>query len=1454
MTTAASSGDCPLFADDQFGPRVDIACRSFDFTLLFEDAFFVALLAALFLLLMPLRLPSLYNTPVMSTTYRLASWKLALITLLFASHLLFLTSRLSAAALHTRLSLPSSILSTLATLTAAFHSFLSDQRSLAPSDTLVLYFSASTLLSIPRLRTLYLLPSFTLPKAAWTLVFISTTLLVIAESLKKTRFLRPAYQSIATPETVTSFWSRSFFTWVLPFFQEGYGKVLKLGDIPRVDTALEEEKTHGGLEREWKKRGPKGRWWRLIRAAFRANVWGFLGAIPPRLMLGGLGFIQPFLIESAVREVQLQAGERRWGEEGKALVGGFILVYVGIAVSRALYWRQTYRMIARIRSGLIASIYRHTTSLQATAVKDSAAITLMGTDVERIVQSIRLLHELWACIPEAAVGIWLLARQLGVASVVPMVICMVSLAAVSPVAAKFGPAQRAWVERVEKRVAVTASMLGDMKGVKMLGLSGALSTIITQLRVLEMKTSERVRGLFVWQIVIGNTPTTLAQFVTFAVYAIISVAKKDEGLLGPQAFASISLINLVTFPVMIFCQALPACVQAVACFGRVEEYLLKEPGTTESTSSSTSGGADDEVQLQQVQVQASSQDPKTSLMAFEDASISWSSDSDPVLKDLTLTIRPGLTAIVGPVASGKSTLLASLIGETRLTNGSVAPSSLSGVAFCPQTPWIMDDTIRQNITGGLEVDQKWYDFSVEASGLQGDISRMVRGDETRCGSNGAGLSGGQRQRVALARAIYSRLPVVVLDDVMSGLDAKTASLVTTKLFGVEGYFRRAGVSVIIATHSRRILPYMDFIVVLDSGRVTDTGSYEEILQRSAHLVEQAEASIEVGDASSEAEGDVDGQSNSKPAEGASETEPLIQEASLTRRSGSWSVYKYYFRSAGLLTAVLWIFWTFVGAVFAAMMPIWVGRWTFANEKAPNQQLGFYLGVYAVFVVLANLGTFMELRTFCIRVINNTALKLHADLLDATLRAPFSFFQKTDTGTVTNRFSQDMDLIDMTLPMQAIQFTTAAASCLVQLIIICVLGKYLAAAIPVLATTLFVVQRYYLRTSRQVRLIDIEAKAPLYKHFIETAQGVATIRAFRWSDGFHKRHAEMLNYSQRPFYMLLCIQQWLSLVLDLIVGALAVVLVAVATSTAGGLSPAALGVALVLILDFNMLLTQAIQAWTKLETSIGAVARVRQFVDDTPSEPLALAAPPASWPSSGAINFHKISASYSPSSPPTLNSLSLSIPAGCKLAIVGPSGSGKTSLIMSLLRLLPINSGHITLDDVDISSLDADTLRSSLNVIPQDAYFMPGTVRFNIDPRAKATDEEIERALGKVGLWERVCSVGGLDGELDTAEWSQGERQLLSLARAVLVKGKVLILDEAGSSVDAQMEAVMQDVIEKEFEDATVISVLHRFTFIERFDRVAVLKQGVLVECDAPRVLLERDSVFAELYRTHHQRQ
>ncbi|XP_044722253.1 ABC transporter transmembrane domain-containing protein [Hirsutella rhossiliensis] len=654
----------------------------------------------------------------------------------------------------------------------------------------------------------------------------------------------------------------------------------------------------------------------------------------------------------------------------------------------------------------------------------------------------------------------------------------------------------------------------------------------------------------------------------------------------------------------------------------------------------------------------------------------------------------------------------------------------------------MDQTIRHNIVGNLAFDEKWYDFSVSVCCLQDDLERFPEGDRKKAGSNGASLSGGQRQRVALARAIYSKLPMVIMDNVTSGFDARTARSVSTLLFDPDGYFRKAGIAVVLATHNRHILSQMDSIIVLNEGRVVD----------------------------SETDSDME-----TPA----------------RRSGSWSVYGYYCRSAGNVPLIFWASFTIIGAVATNYAPLWIQKWTEDNKARPNQDLGLYLGVYAMLFGVSTAATAGECWVFFIRIINNTALKLHSDLLEATLRAPFHFFQATDVGVIANRFSQDMDLIDMTLPSQAIQFTTGAVSCAVQLIIICILGKYLAATIPALVGALVVIQRYYLRTSRQVRLIDIEAKAPLYKLFIETIQGVSSIRAFRWGRAFCRDNSEILNQSQKPYYMLLCVQQWLALVLDLVVGALAVIIVALAMSLNGNISAGGLGASLVLILQFNSLLTQSVQAWTKLETSIGAVARVQQFLRVTPAEPDG-ASPPTYWPNRGELQFHKLTASYSAScrSSPVLKNLSLTVQAGERLAICGTSGSGKSSLIMAALLMEP--------------------------------FFLPGT----------------------------IDSSGGLDGDLTASEWSHGERQLLCLARAMLVPSKVLILDEAAGSVDEKTEAIMQEILDSDFQGRTLISVLHRLTYIRRFDRVAVLENGELIECDTPGRLLSRDSAFARLYRAH----
>ncbi|KAJ3938721.1 uncharacterized protein N0V96_011453 [Colletotrichum fioriniae] len=412
-----------------------------------------------------------------------------------------------------------------------------------------------------------------------------------------------------------------------------------------------------------------------------------------------------------------------------------------------------------------------------------------------------------------------------------------------------------------------------------------------------------------------------------------------------------------------------------------------------------------------------------------------------------------------------------------------------------------------------------------------------------------------------------------------------------------------------------------------------------------------------------------------------------------------------------------------------------------------------------------------------------------------------------------------------------------------------MGKYLATSVPLLFGVLFFVQRYYLRTSRQVRLLDIEAKAPIYTHFLETLKGVATIRAYQWQENFEEQATKLLNTSQKPHYMLACIQQWLALVLDLVVGALALIIVSMATSITDKFSPGAIGVSMVLVLGFNNSLATTIKNWTALETSIGAVARIREFAQTTPSEERELESsgvPPERWPMQGRIAFENVTARYTKDGDATLKNLTLSISSGQKIAVCGPSGSGKTSFVLSLLQMIEVTDGKISVDGIDLEGLERAEVRSRINVIPQEPFFIPGSVRFNMDPHARESSDAIKAALEKVGLLGKIGMAGGLDSELDADGFSVGERQLLALARAIIEKSQILILDEATSSVDQDTEDKMQRIIEEEFSKQTVVSVIHRLGFIEKYDRVLLLKQGEVVEWDTPDVLLATDSEFRRL--------
>ncbi|KZL84689.1 abc transporter [Colletotrichum incanum] len=1453
-----------LSNDLSFGPRVHPSCRSFDFTLYFEDVFFACLPSALLLLLAPLRIIHLFRLPpFFSAESRLLYGKLVILAVLLASQIAFLALRMQIRSFQTSASTAADVLALITTIAVSVLSVLSHQRSHRPSTLLSLYFSATIILGIARVRTAWLVGESVSASTALTLIFASTVVALLLESVESKKGVPGHESSInkhATRELSSGFWARTCFSWLAQTFYLGYSRVISLSDLPGLDPSLESHTLHQDLTAAWDKYDHRRRR-SLIRACIRSYLVPFMSPVLPRLFLTVFTFAQPFLINTTVSFVGQQDPDANYG---RGLIGAWALVYLGIAVSNSIYQYHNLRFTTRLRGGLIALIYQHAVHTKEVEAGGITAVALMGTDVERIFGAMSMFHAVWASLLDIAVASWLLGLQLSLACLAPIVLVLVFIAATSKVSVATKTAQMQWIEKIQERLRATTAMLGELKAVKMLGLTDTMSNKIKSLREEEINTSKSFRKLLVVTLLLSLTPINLAPIVTFAVYTFISVFWKNDTLLPAQAFTSIALIALLTIPVVSFIQLLPMVVQSVACFDRIQDFCNYNHNTEVNDGrASTSGlhgplsGADiGLVSLTLDGTERPTSLPRDHIVSWHGQSFGWRKDQT-TLHDLNVGIlRGALTVIVGPVGSGKSTFLRAILGD--LISTSSMPKSVpenwyekGEMAYCSQIPWLENGTIQQNILGVSSYEQKWYDIVVFACGLEADLQALQRGDHTLVGSKGINLSGGQKQRITLARAVYSRRKVVILDDVFSGMDAGTSHHVSTHLLGVDGLLRKQHASVVIATHHRNIMILADNMITIESGRIQEVGSPKTLVQGQGYVSKLglrllSDGRIEENAGTDESQAPVD--QSAKPVDKSNQDE--IHHTDIRRKNGEKAVYMYYFHNAGWKAVTLYSISVVAWIFFSEFSTVWVKWWSEANTAVPNMSVGYYMGIYAVFGVLGTLGASLAAWFAFLDVISNTALNLHTDLLKTVLAASFRFLTKTDNGELLNRFSEDMQLLDMDLPAAMVNYTSTAVSVLAKIIILAVFSQYLGATLPFLGAVLYFLQRFYLQTSRQVRLLGIEAKAPLYTHFSESVAGVATIRAFRWQAEYQERNYRHIDTSQRPNYAQSCIQAWLTFVLNLVVAALAVILVSTVVTWRGKFSASSVGVSLVMVISFSEVLARLIQTWTKLESSVGAVARVRRFVTETETEAIAGKTPlPTSWPSTGTLRFSNVVASYNPDADPVLKGVTLAIDAGQHVAIAGRSGSGKTSLILSLLQMMDVRKGKIEVDGVDVSTLVPAELRSQFNVVSQDPFMVPGTVRVNIDPfGACSQDAEIAQVLQKVGLWGLVQGQGGLDQDIDVKAWSAGQKQLLCLARAMVRQSKVLILDEAMSSVDPETESVMQNIVDSEFGDCTVLAVMHRLTHVARYDKVALFGDGELLEFDKPTSLISGKTMFAELYR------
>lgn len=983
-------------------------------------------------------------------------------------------------------------------------SHLEHVKSPRPSMLLSIFLSLTLLLDIAQTRTLWLASNNT---AESTFCRLFTSAVVIKavcfglESQHKSKWLRWTDSKQHSPEEWSGFYVLGVFSWLNALFLTGYRKTLTLADLYPLDPALSSEVLQKRLSdylKDLPDPSTANKKHTLAWALIKTLATPLLLPVAPRFAMGAFQLCQSFLINSTLSYLEDPSPSKN---AGYGLIGATVLIYAGIALSFALYWYFQERAVYMMRGALVGTVYSKTTESR-TSVADNAAMTLMSGDVERIVAGFTNVHELWACAAQVAVGCWLLSNQIGVGFVATLIVVACCTALTVVLTRITGPRQKAWMQKIQKRVGLTSALIGQMKFLKISGLAGPVEESIQGMRVDELRTGARFRLIQCCTAALGVVPLCISPVMVFAF---------ASGALDiTTVFTSVSYITLSASPLSSLFQSIPSIRAALTCLTRIQRFIEKpgredyrRPRWDDSSLETTAHGR--VLDEKTVGNGPRREDDSTPAFEISGGSFGWDEGGSPILRGINLQIPSSkLTIVIGPVASGKSTLCKALLGEVQVARGRVTTNfspSLGRVGYCDQSPYLSNATIRENIVGFSIFDSDRYERVIETTMLRYDLDILLpQGDQTQIGSDGVVLSGGQKQRVCIARALYHEASVFIFDDVFRGLDADTEQQIFKNVFSAaDGILRERDATVVLCTHSVRHLPAADHIVVLaQDGTVAEQGTFQQLMGNQHSRVYRLGINQKSEDDASSVHSDLDITPNSSAAK-QRPLRALIPKAEkpeakkdggdvdgVGRKFGDVQVFRHYFSRIGLPSKVVFLMTSLAWGFFYSFPAVWLTFWSedvtvdtlSAQHRESNHSTAFWLGLYALLQVMTPLTILLMSLTVFTRVVRESGARLHKEALSTVLNAPLRFFSTTDIGAVVNLFSQDMALLDGQLPMALSNLSLYIFSSIGQSAVIAASSPYLVATYPFLLVVLWCIQKFYLRTSRQLRLLDLEAKSPL----------------------------------------------------------------------------------------------------------------------------------------------------------------------------------------------------------------------------------------------------------------------------------------------------------------------------------------------------------------------------------------
>ncbi|KAF7590450.1 hypothetical protein BBP40_002854 [Aspergillus hancockii] len=1084
---------------------------------------------------------------------------------------------------------------------------------------------------------------------------------------------------------------------------------------------------------------------------------------------------------------------------------------------------------------------------------------LLGVDARTIASFAKYSHTLLDSVIQFILAIAFLVNLLGW---VPVLWACIVPAILLPLnyysAQKYSKAEEALMAASDRRMALLSEMLQGIRQIKFSAQEDQWNSKVQKLRFNEIKKQEKVFHFDLILIAVWTSGPLCMSLISLATYFLV-----NKTLSPSVAFTALSIFERLHTTLGMFPDTVSELIDAMVSARRIEQYL----DLPEHYNYHKEGEA----------------------IAFLRTTLAWPSDNVAEendvfkLRDLNMQFPRGeLTVISGPAGAGKSLLLLAIIGEAELCHGQMLfPQEHlpladdasnneweidSSIAFVSQNPWIENGTVRENILLGHSLNPERYRDVLHACCLEDDLETMQDGDQTDLGANGVNLSGGQKWRVALARALYSRAGVLVLDDIFSAVDARVGRhLFERALTGslAEGRTR------IVATHHTALCwSEMKYYVLLENGRVSFAGKPENYCP---DLSPSNTGSIQLADhVDSVAQQDhlpaptsrIQKSSRQDPSEEDIKGKAFYEAETRATGAVKLSMYSIYLKACGGYRYWVPILLTFgVTLVTELAIPYWVSIWTrdlgsvqpttlmniqstpygfterLGQQSLPQssgKSLWFYLGIYLGLFLTSTLVKLLRFKLIFMASIR-ASLAMFEMFLLRILQVPLSFLDTTPVGQILNRFSADFSALDSDLALDLPNMLYN---------VLMILSVIIAALFvsPLMVGFGFITL--------------LLSGSPIFEQFGSILDGLVTIRAFGKVDQYMHRMYDTIDAHCQAFWHLRLFNCWMMFRLNM-VGAAYVTVTAALIATLGGVDASVAGFALSFALQMSELITWMLSDYAEVELNFNSVERIIEYTQ-LETEHQGGREAPAAWPTKGKIEINDLAVGYARDSPPVLQGLSFAINPTEHIGIVGRTGSGKSSLTLALLRFLEARSGSIHIDGLDISTLRLRDLRSRIAIIPQDPVIFSGTLRSVLDPFDQYTDCELLAALARVHLgpptddeqssdFEHTnedCNSATLSLSSPISErgknLSQGQRQLVCLAQALLSRPKVLIMDEATSSIDMSTDALIQRTIRQEFRDSTLMVIAHRLSTVADFDRILVLGEGRIAEFDTPAALLRNE--------------